>query len=54
MTNLIDVDLKQYVFTHFEPIGCRYVFPCFDAPALKATMELSLLTPKHWLARSNE
>jgi aminopeptidase N len=38
LTYLIDVDKKQYVYTHFEPVGCRNVFPCFDFPSFKAPM----------------
>lgn len=40
--------------THFEALGARKAFPCFDEPALKATFALTLLTaPRPWVALSN-
>ncbi len=34
-----------YVFTHFEPIDARRVFPCFDEPSFKVPWQVSLIVP---------
>ena len=45
---------KQYLYTEFEPYYATRVFPCFDQPDLKATMELSICAPNEWEILSNE
>jgi len=46
--SFIDVDTKQYIYTQFEPFNAQRVFGLFDQPDLKATMELSIVSPKEW------
>ena len=47
-------DGNEYIYTHFEPYDAHRVFPCFDQPDLKATLDLSVEIPKKWVAISNE
>ncbi len=35
-------DGEQYIKTRFEADYCRYIFPCFDQPDMKATWQLSV------------
>jgi cytosol alanyl aminopeptidase len=42
-----------YVYTHFEPLAARRVFPCFDEPAFKAPWQLTLRVQKGDTALSN-
>ena len=42
-----------YVFTKFEPITARRVFPCFDEPGFKVPWQLNLRVPKDLKAFSN-
>ncbi len=42
-----------YVYTHFEPIAARRVFPCFDEPAFKAPWQLTLRVQKGDTALTN-
>ncbi len=42
-----------YVFTHFEPIDARRVFPCFDEPSFKVPWQLAITVPADQLALSN-
>ncbi|KAI8822157.1 peptidase family M1-domain-containing protein [Fimicolochytrium jonesii] len=39
--------------THFEPIGARLAFPCFDEPALKAQFDISITVEEGDSAVSN-
>ncbi|CAL1274490.1 unnamed protein product [Larinioides sclopetarius] len=39
--------------TQFEPSDARRVFPCFDEPALKATIQLNLICQQDAVALSN-
>jgi alanyl aminopeptidase len=41
------------IYTHFEPIDARRVFPCFDEPSAKAPWELSLVVPTGLRALAN-
>ncbi len=42
-----------YVFTKFEPITARRVFPCFDEPGFKVPWQLNLRVPADLKAFSN-
>lgn len=42
-----------YIFTKFEPVTARRVFPCFDEPSFKVPWQLTLHVPKHLNAFSN-
>src|ERR1700722_19906052 len=41
-------DKRVYMYTQFENYDAHQMFPCFDQPDMKATMELSVVTPKDW------
>jgi aminopeptidase N len=43
----------EYLYTLFVPDQARTAFPLFDQPDLKATWELTLVTPADWIAVSN-
>lgn len=45
---------EQYTYTHFQPYYCHRLFPCFDQPDLKATLELNVIVPEKWIAVGNE
>jgi alanyl aminopeptidase len=42
-----------YIFTKFEPVTARRVFPCFDEPSFKVPWQLTLHVPKQLKAFSN-
>lgn len=42
-----------YVFTKFEPVTARRVFPCFDEPSFKVPWQLTLHVPEDLKAFSN-
>lgn len=46
-------DGAAYVFSHFEPLDARRVFPCVDEPAAKAPWQLTLDVPAATRALSN-
>ena len=47
------VDGAVYLYTDSEPYDIHRVFPCFDQPDLKATIELSVLAPAGWHVSAN-
>ena len=42
-----------YIFTKFEPVTARRVFPCFDEPSFKTPWQLTLTIPEGLKALSN-
>jgi alanyl aminopeptidase len=42
-----------YIFTQFEPLGARRVFPCFDEPSFKVPWQLTLHVPEGTVAVTN-
>ena len=46
-------DGEVYLYSQGETAHIRNMFPCFDQPALKATFMLTVTTPGHWEAVSN-
>jgi len=46
-------DGEIYLYSQGETAHIRNMFPCFDQPALKATFSLTVTTPGHWQAVSN-
>ena len=55
MHSFVDqVDGNQYLYTQFAADYCRYVFPFFDQPDLKAFWSFSCKTEEDWNVISNE
>jgi alanyl aminopeptidase len=48
-----NIDGARYVFSHFEPLDARRVFPCVDEPAAKVPWQLTLDVPAGVEALSN-
>jgi len=46
-------DGEIYLYSQGETAYIRHMFPCFDQPSLKATFTLTVTTPGHWEAISN-
>ncbi|MEL4505871.1 aminopeptidase N [Luteococcus sp. H138] len=46
-------DGKVYLYTQFETADARRVFANFEQPDQKATFQLNVIAPKHWLVVSN-
>jgi aminopeptidase N len=46
-------DGEVYLYSQGETAHIRNMFSCFDQPALKATFTLTVTTPGHWEAVSN-
>ena len=46
-------DGEVYLYSQGETAHIRHMFACFDQPSLKATFTLSVTTPNHWEAISN-
>jgi aminopeptidase N len=46
-------DGEIYLYSQGETAHIRNMFACFDQPALKATFSLTVTTPGHWQAVSN-
>ena len=47
-------DGEQYLYSQFESDYCRWVFPCFDQPDIKAKWSLTCVVDKYWTVISNE
>ena len=41
----VEVEGRSYLFTQFQPLAARRVFPCFDEPRFKATLALTVHAP---------
>jgi len=48
------IDKKEYLYTQFEPYSCNLVFPVFDQPDLKATIQFTLAGHNDWVLLTNE
>lgn len=48
------VDKREYLYTQFEPYECHLVFPVFDQPDIKATIDFTLTGPNDWVLLTNE
>ena len=46
-------DGEVYLYSQGETAHIRNMFPCFDQPSLMATFSLTVTTPGHWEAVSN-
>ncbi|MDA2984974.1 MAG: aminopeptidase N, partial [Actinomycetota bacterium] len=46
-------DGEAYLYSQGETAYIRRMYPCFDQPDLKATFELTAITPAHWQVISN-
>jgi aminopeptidase N len=44
---------RRMISTHLEPADARRVFPCWDEPAFKASMALTVTIPRSFLAVGN-
>src|SRR5262249_1560343 len=49
----VDENGAAYLYTNFEPIDARRVFPCFDEPSFKVPWQLTFHVPKGNLALAN-
>ncbi len=47
------VDNQVYIFTQFEVADSRRVFPVFEQPDIKSTLNLSVTAPTKWTLISN-
>jgi aminopeptidase N len=47
------VDSGVYLYSQFETADAKRMFACFDQPDLKATYQLTVLTPADWKVISN-
>ncbi|MEZ5186571.1 MAG: aminopeptidase N [Candidatus Nanopelagicales bacterium] len=47
------VDDEVYLYTQFEVADSRRVYACFEQPDLKATWQLTVEGPSHWVVTSN-
>ena len=48
-----DSGMRRMVSTHLEPADARRVFPCWDEPAFKASIALTVTLPRSFLAVGN-
>lgn len=47
------VDDEQYLYTQFEVADARRMYACFEQPDLKASFQLTVQGPSHWVVTSN-
>jgi puromycin-sensitive aminopeptidase len=48
-----DGAVSKVIVSHCSPTHARKIFPCWDEPAFKATLALSVVLPDHMVAVSN-
>lgn len=49
----VEVEGERYLFTQFEPLAARRMFPCFDEPAFKVPYTLTVQAPAAWTVLAN-
>ncbi len=49
-----DSDQSQYIYCQSEPYWQNRVFPLFDQPDLKGSMQFHILAPAEWRVVSNQ
>ncbi|HZQ32482.1 MAG TPA: aminopeptidase N [Mycobacterium sp.] len=47
------VDDEVYLYSQFETADAKRMFACFDQPDLKATFDVVVTAPSHWVVVSN-
>ncbi len=47
-------DGEDYIYSNLTPCFANRLFPCFDQPSLKATMQMRVVAPFKWKVISNE
>ena len=52
--SLMDKDGLQYLYSTSEPYYANRLFPNFDQPNIKASLELSVIAPSDWNVITNE
>lgn len=53
LMSFMDSNNVQYVYTQFDPFYASRMFPLFDQPDIKATIQLSVVVPERWKVMSN-
>ncbi|KAM3138935.1 hypothetical protein pb186bvf_008948 [Paramecium bursaria] len=48
-----DIDGEQYLYTQCEAYFCNRIFPCFDQPDIRSTIQFTAVTSKEWKVISN-
>lgn len=51
--NSICILIRWMIVSQLQPTAARYVYPCFDEPAMKATFNISIIHHPSYVALSN-